>query len=137
MADILSTSLPLALTIPKISDDIYWKRCYVERWPTKLPKDIADIEIEEIVKLNDIRKCSSVYSIKENGEDDRAHESVKDSRRSSRVSAVCTSRKKDDNMTDNKTWKEYYIEMHIKEFFENLSPENYNAEKVRICATFY
>lgn len=35
----LSVSLPLDLTIPRIHEDIYWKRCYLHRWPTLLPKN--------------------------------------------------------------------------------------------------
>lgn len=29
-----------------------------------------------------------------------------------------------------KSWKEWYLEMHVKEYLERLKPENYVAEKV-------
>ncbi|VEN45391.1 unnamed protein product, partial [Callosobruchus maculatus] len=42
------------------------------------------------------------------------------------------------NISDGnmKTWKEYFIEMHMKEYFEQLKPEDYQPEKTYLSDNF-
>lgn len=117
LLDILSTDLPLKLTIPKIDENVFWRRCYIQRWPQSLPHEVQDIEISEIVHCHDVRKYSNVFS---------ARNSVIGP--SSRIPTPLKRRRR---ITGKKSWKDCYIEMHIREYLENLKPENYDAEKVR------
>lgn len=119
LLDILSTDLPLSITIAKINENIYWQRCYKKRWPKELPHQVKAVEIFEIVHSNDIRKSSLVYSSK--GSD-----------RSGSSRNSTTNRKSNYTDIEKKTWKQCYIEMHVRDYLEKLKPEQYNAEEVRI-----
>ncbi|KAJ3654632.1 hypothetical protein Zmor_013807 [Zophobas morio] len=112
LLDILPTELPLGLTIPKINDDIYWKRCYLQRWPKLIPENVSlDIQISEIVKVNNgSRKSSTTNSA-----------SSQRSRKSSQ----------EQQKSNKRTWKECFLEMHLREYLEKLKPEDYDAEKIK------
>lgn len=119
LLDILSTDLPLSLTIPKINENVYWRRCYIQRWPKNIPFHVQDVEIVEIVHCNDIRKRSSVYSVKDT-----------ESGSGSRISTATKRKLSNDQDNSKKSWKIWYVEMHIREYFENLKPTNYDAQMV-------
>lgn len=110
LLDLLSTNLPISLTIPRINDDIYWKKCFKNRWPTlSTPK-----HCNEEVDVN--------FSIV------RTNFSTNSSRRSSLKTQT------------SRSWKECYIETHVKEYLENLRCEDYDAEKIKelcdLCGPF-
>nr|XP_015836066.1 PREDICTED: T-complex-associated testis-expressed protein 1 isoform X2 [Tribolium castaneum] len=108
LLNILPTDLPLALTVPKIHDDIYWKRCYLQRWPKVIPENVSlDVQINEIVKVSNSRKSSE------------------ESERSRKSSAEAGFKR---------TWKECFLEIHICEYLEKLKPEKYDAEKIKELA---
>ncbi|KAJ8913522.1 hypothetical protein NQ315_017073 [Exocentrus adspersus] len=120
LLDILDTNLPLKLTVPRIPDDVYWRKCYLEKWPKQLPDKVKPVEFTEIFR--DTRKLSSACS-DGNG---------RISRRSSQASLGKIKTKtfisKD---SDKKTWKQCYLEMYLKDYLENLKPENYDAKKMK------
>uniref|UniRef100_A0AAR5Q2L6 Uncharacterized protein n=1 Tax=Dendroctonus ponderosae TaxID=77166 RepID=A0AAR5Q2L6_DENPD len=41
LLDILAETVPLELAVSHINDEVYWEKCYLNRWPNKLPKDTA------------------------------------------------------------------------------------------------
>lgn len=116
MLDILSVDLPLKLTVPLIEEDVYWRRCFINKWPKKIPFDVAEVESYEIVKISSSRKSSINESIS--------------SRRSSRRSSKEERRKSSLNLEQKRSWKECFFEMYVKEYLETMKPENYDAEKV-------
>lgn len=112
LLNILSTDLPLTMTVPKIGDDIYWKRCYLQKWPKIISENVAtDVQINESVKVNNSRKSSNDNN---NGTDT----SIK-----SRKSSM-------EEEPFKRSWKECFLEAHIREYLEKLKPEDYDAEKV-------
>ncbi|RZC32807.1 NLRC3-like [Asbolus verrucosus] len=118
LLNILSTNLPLKLTVPKISDDIYWKRCYLDRWPKLLPQDVhLDFQMSEIVKVhsNNSRKSSDV------GNSNSKSRASSKSRHSSVVQ----------QNSNERTWKGCFLETHIREYLEKLKPECYDAVEIK------
>ncbi|XP_071052582.1 uncharacterized protein [Onthophagus taurus] len=53
LLDILRVDLPLKLTVPKIAYEVYWLRCYKERWPKN---SVIDRSFSEVEKLTNERK---------------------------------------------------------------------------------
>lgn len=133
LLDILETDLPLKLTIPKIPDDVYWKRCYLEKWPRQQPVNVRPIEISEIFRGDGSRRLSSTFSVNGSNGSTGGRNSMSGSQ-SSQLSQeprkIVGNTKNIDY--DKRTWKEYYIEMYLKEYLENMKPEEYDAEKVKI-----
>ncbi|XP_068904542.1 dynein regulatory complex subunit 5-like [Tenebrio molitor] len=112
LLNILSTDLPQNLTIPRINDDIYWKRCYLKKWPKLIPENVStDVQINEIVRVN-------------NG-----------SRKSSTANSVASPRSKKSSLQqqnpNQRNWKECFLEMHLRDYLEKLKPEDYDAEKIK------
>ncbi|XP_044267221.1 dynein regulatory complex subunit 5-like [Tribolium madens] len=108
LLNILPTDLPLTLTVPKIDGDVYWKRCYLQKWPKSIPENVSlDVQINEIVKVSNSRKSS---------------EESERSRKSSTTEHF------------KRTWKECFLETHICEYLEKLKPEDYDAEKIKELA---
>lgn len=107
--ELLPTDLPLELTVPIIYEDVYWKRCYLERWPRALPKNISeDVTYPIYASTTSSTTVSVIDGINE----------VSDILETEAVFYV------------KKTWKHFYLEMHFREFLELLPPEEYEPEKV-------
>lgn len=117
LLDILSTDLPLNLTIPTINENVYWKRCYIHRWPKSIPHRVEDIEILETVISKNHQKFNSVST-------------AKDSDSGSSRSSTGKKRRSSYHSNRKKSWKEWYVEMYVREYLEKQKPENYDAEKV-------
>ncbi|KAJ8981722.1 hypothetical protein NQ317_003787 [Molorchus minor] len=134
LIDILPTHLPLHLTIPKINDDMYWMRCYAERWPLNLPHDVKPLEIFEVLRSNNTRTLSNSC----NGNNAHGKSSTRGS--TTNVAKIESRDKLKRNNPDQRNWKEFYIEMHMKEYLESLKPEQYDAEKMKelsdLCSSY-
>lgn len=93
--------------------------------------NVKPIEITDIFRVNESRRLSSVYSTSEsNG--GRSSLSDSQSSQSSQRSRGKNMGNKKSMDSNNRTWKEHYIEMYLKEYLENLKPEEYDAEKAKI-----
>lgn len=108
---ILATNLPLEITVPIIHEDVYWKRCYEERWPKQLPRNVTEDFIFPMY--------SSTSSRSETVDSSNTNHSESALQNNDLSSGIKT-----------KTWKHYYLEMHLKEFLEYLRPEEYEPEAV-------
>lgn len=107
LLNILPTNLPLELVVSKVNDNIYFKKCAIERWYHLIPINIkeknmfifnsTELKKEEPLENTEIKE----YSIKN-----------------------------DDLFTESKNWKEHYLENHMREYLENLKPEDYDPEQV-------
>lgn len=139
LLDILPTDLPLPLTVTHIAYDCYWLRCYQNRWPQKPPigRNFSEIENltqdrKEVVDFSSSLTLNNRTESNKSLEESNKHKSTggnsRESIKSSPSSAVSSRTIKNESRL--KTWKELYLEMHIKEYLENLEPENYNPEKV-------
>lgn len=109
LLSILATDLPLEITVPVIHEDVYWKRCYEGRWPNQLPKNIK--EDVSFPMYTSTTRSSSIETIDSNTNKSQSTFQTND-------------------LSFTKTWKDYYLEMHIKEYLEYLRPEEYEPEKV-------
>ncbi|XP_066255161.1 dynein regulatory complex subunit 5 [Euwallacea similis] len=130
LLDVLPVELKLELTIPKINDEVYWKKCCVHRWPKKVPDIKTQTEAIEIVREG-IRENKGFFS----NVSDR-HTTNKSASSSSNSSSRKTSGKSSlkgnaQEQQQVKTWKKFYCEMHVKDYLENLKPEEYNPEKIK------
>nr|XP_022918868.1 T-complex-associated testis-expressed protein 1-like [Onthophagus taurus] len=63
LLDILRVDLPLKLTVPKIAYEVYWLRCYKERWPKN---SVIDRSFSEVEKLTNERKVVNEKIIDKN-----------------------------------------------------------------------
>lgn len=113
LLDVLPTELSLESTVPIIHEDVYWKRCYEERWPKQLPNDI--------IYSTHACRSSTPSSTDKTITHYNAH-------KSEYVSKI---------VDDIRTWKCCYLEMHVKEVLENLRPEDYEPEEVSKFSTYY
>ncbi|GJQ82478.1 hypothetical protein Trydic_g14469 [Trypoxylus dichotomus] len=140
LLDILPTTLPLNLTAGHIAYDCYWLRCYRDRWPKKPPigRNFSEIESLQQEKKQVLTYSSSLSS--DNSEIGDRSSKTGSSEKLSKVSSQYSkesspssplSRNTAQNEETLKTWKEFYFEMHIKEYLENLEPENYDGEKIK------
>lgn len=119
LLNVLATDLPLEITVPIIHEDVYWRRCYEKRWPKQLPKNVAN----EVT----FPMCSSNTSSRSETVIDDSH-----TNHSEDVSPIINNL----SCFETKTWKHYYLEMHVKVFLEYLRPEEYEPEKVNDCISY-
>lgn len=121
LLDVLATDLPLEITVPIIHEDVYWRRCYEERWPKQLPEHVAS-EVNFPI-------CSSNTSSRT--------DNVIDDSRTSHTEDVSPIINDLSCGFETKTWKHYYLEMHVKDFLEKLRPEEYESEKVILYQLYF
>lgn len=122
LLDLLPVDLPLELTVKNIYEDVYWKKCYYSKWPKLLPKDPPEENsFPATVSQSSSGTSSSVEIIATNGN----NRQYKSKEINSSLEIVESEQNK-----NRKTWKHYYLEMHLKEFLENLRPEEFGCEKV-------
>lgn len=131
LLDILPTDLPLHLTVNNITYDCYWLRCYRARWPNKPPLGRNFSEVENLLQRKEDTR--NVTSSPQNNESIRApnnHSTLKTSSEKSTGSNSLNSSVISAKINGEKSWKELYLEMHLREYLENLEPENYDPEQV-------
>ncbi|XP_050306843.1 dynein regulatory complex subunit 5-like [Anthonomus grandis grandis] len=133
LLDLLPESLPLELTIPRISDEVYWKKCYLIRWPKKVAKIKEDFGYLSHIVRNGVNVLNEDFISEQLGSKN-GKSSASGSKRSK------PSRKYSDISTERpvgRTWKKIYCEMHVKDYLERLRPEDYNPEKIKeLCDLF-
>lgn len=116
LLDLLPLDLPLELAVKHIYEDVYWKRCYYSKWPKTLPKDPPEENIFPSIVSHSSSSSSSETAV--NGNNHKNN--LKD-----HLGSV-----KDGQNNKPKSWKHYYLEMYLREFLQNLKPEEYDSEKV-------
>ncbi|XP_066143294.1 dynein regulatory complex subunit 5 [Euwallacea fornicatus] len=129
LLDLLSVELRLELTIPKINDEVYWRKCCVHRWPNK----VADIKTrtEAIGAVRDGTHESN-EGFESNASDHTTNKPASSGSGSlSRTSQKSSLKGNAQGRQQGNTWKKFYCEMHVKDHFENLKPEEYSPEKVK------
>ncbi|XP_045471981.1 dynein regulatory complex subunit 5-like [Harmonia axyridis] len=129
LLNILPTNLPLHLTVPIIKDNIYWKKCALLRWPQKMPMNITD---SGMFIFNSPNSKEEKHEDKEDLQVDGEKSYNSEIDESSSVNSLLP--------YDRKTWKEYYLENHIKEYLEKMEPAEYDPEQMKkicdICGPF-
>lgn len=108
----LPCDLPLELTVPNIREDVYWKRCLLNRWP-KVHRSCVDED--NVFPLHPSKRIAISQSNNEN--DNTKHR-----------------RAYDQNGISYRSWKSRYLEMHVQEYLERLAPEEYDTEKVAMLS---
>ncbi|KAL3281064.1 hypothetical protein HHI36_004288 [Cryptolaemus montrouzieri] len=103
LLNILPVDLPLELTVSKIEDNIYWKKCSLNKWPTQMPRNVINKRMFAFPTRSDKNESLDATSL--GSEDDLVY-------------------------IAEKSWKQYYLENYIKEFLEKLQPEQYDPEKL-------
>lgn len=131
LLDLLPTNLPLHLTVPRIDSDIFWLRCYKERWPLAPPKGKR---FSETVQLNveDNTNSEETHFDEQNSREESSKEndngesvcSDKKSIRSRIIEGTVSKRR------GEASWKQCFLEEHLRETLESTEPGRYNVEKV-------
>lgn len=116
LLSILPTSLPLELAVEKIHEDIFWKRKYIDRWP-KIPPIGKSFSA-----VSSYRKNTTLFNNNSNSASVTRTSSLSSSKSTlSDISLV---------YSEEKSWKQCYLEKHLEEELETLEPQDYDPEKV-------
>ncbi|KAF7270060.1 dynein regulatory complex subunit 5-like [Rhynchophorus ferrugineus] len=128
LLDLLSENLPLEVTIPRINDEIYWKKCFLKRWPKKYPPLKTNVPLQQFIR-NSLNEANEEFLKETLQKESSNQQSQVGSRRSSRTSCGTSSVKSE--IVNDISWKRLYVETHVQEYLESLEPERYNPEKMK------
>ncbi|XP_044750313.1 dynein regulatory complex subunit 5-like [Coccinella septempunctata] len=124
LLNILPTNLPLCITVPIINDNFYWKKSALERWPHLMPTNVTECDMFTFPSKAIEKKSFDC-------DDENISDTSLYTENSSEKTGV---------FTETKSWKQYYLENHIKEYLEKLQPEEYDPEEMKkicdICGPF-
>ncbi|KAK9888881.1 hypothetical protein WA026_001102 [Henosepilachna vigintioctopunctata] len=114
LLSLLPEDLPLELTVPRIPDNMYWKKCYLKKWPSCLIRNVIDKDMfllpSSLVARDEHSSLQNVEISSTNSDE----YSVKN------------------EFSQLKTWKQHYLENYMKEMLENLDPVKYDPEEIKI-----
>ena len=135
LLDLLPANLPLDLTVPRITFDIFWLRCYKERWPLAPPKgksfsETAQLDVENNANSEEETHSDEQDSKRRSLEDNDGEGTACGDENSivSRINEGTFSKKRGET-----SWRQCFLEQHLRETLEATEPDNCDVEKVT-CA---